>query len=132
MLKQKSKLKHDQLTAHFVAGRSDYASQLIKLHWGYLLTSKYGTQSTFPEGIDSNGGNKYLDPEDYLSHAHGWATGPTMALSQWAVGFQHESAGGFEWGWYPSSDLKVRNSLLLKLFLIEFKSNFGMKRGIYH
>jgi len=95
-----------EVMAHFTAGEGKRARDLIKLHWGYLLNAEFATNSTFVEGLNDDGTPNYMPP-NFLSQSHGWSTGPTAALSQWAVGLQPQSTQGKLWSWSPSSDLKM-------------------------
>ncbi|PRP78012.1 glycoside hydrolase family 78 protein [Planoprotostelium fungivorum] len=94
-----------EVMAHYSAGHGKYAQDLIKLHWGYLLTAGWSTRSTFVEGILEDGTPNY-SPFDFLSQSHGWSTGPTSALSQWALGLQVEKAGKM-WQWLPTGDVQT-------------------------
>jgi len=99
-----------EIQAHFAAGHGTFALDLIRLHWDYLLHAEWSTRSTFVEGLNDDGSPNYA-PANFLSQAHGWSSGPTAALSQWALGFQIETAGGKTWSWFPTGDLKtVRGS----------------------
>jgi hypothetical protein len=73
-----------EVMAHFVAGDDETALSLIRLQWGYMLSSPNGTGSTFWEGYLQDGSFDY-DPL-YMSLAHGWATGPTSALTNYVAG----------------------------------------------
>ena len=57
------------------------------------------TNSTFIEGYSTNGDLHYApysnDPR--ISHAHGWATGPTSTLTFFGAGLQVTSAAGKTW-----------------------------------
>jgi hypothetical protein len=73
-----------EVMAHFVAGDDATALNLIRLEWGYMLSSTKGTGSTFWEGYLQDGSFDYDPP--YMSLAHGWATGPTPALTNYVAG----------------------------------------------
>ena len=77
-----------EVMAHFVAGDDATALSLIRLEWGYMLSSPKGTGSTFWEGYLQDGSFDY-DPA-YMSLAHGWATGPTPALTNYVAGIGPE------------------------------------------
>jgi hypothetical protein len=62
---------------------------LIKRTWGYMLQSPNSTRSTFWEGFQANG--QFAFDGIYMSHAHGWATGPASALSFHLLGIQPSS-----------------------------------------
>jgi hypothetical protein len=77
-----------EVMAHFVAGDDATALSLIRLQWGYMLSSPNGTGSTFWEGYLQDGSFDYGGP--YMSLAHGWATGPTSALTNYVAGIGPE------------------------------------------
>src|ERR1700722_19187108 len=77
-----------EVMAHFVAGDDATALSLIRLQWGYMLSSPNGTGSTFWEGYLQDGSFDYDPP--YMSLAHGWATGPTSALTNYVAGIGPE------------------------------------------
>ena len=73
-----------ELQAHYIAGHPERAVKLMKLMWGdFMLEDSRMTNSTFIEGYSTNGDLHYApytnDPR--ISHAHGWSTGPTSALT---------------------------------------------------
>jgi hypothetical protein len=89
-----------ELQAHYLAGRPQYAIQLIKRMWAdFMLDDSRMTNSTLIEGCSTNGDVHYTpyanDPR--ISHAHGWATGPPSALTFCAAGLQITSAAGKTW-----------------------------------
>lgn len=56
----------------------------MRIMWGtFMLDDPRMTNSTFIEGYSSDGTLHYPPyPDDsYISYAHGWATGPTQALT---------------------------------------------------
>jgi hypothetical protein len=79
-----------EVMARFAAGDDDAALDLIRREWGYMLNSRLGTGSTFWEGYHPNGDPAdYYDggyPASYTSLAHGWATAPTAALTEFLLG----------------------------------------------
>ena len=77
-----------EVMAHFVAGDDATALSLIRLQWGYMLSSPNGTGSTFWEGYLQDGSFDYDPP--FMSLAHGWATGPTSALTNYVAGIGPE------------------------------------------
>jgi len=77
-----------EVMAHFVAGDDATALSLIRLQWGYMLSSPNGTASTFWEGYLQDGSFDYTPP--FMSLAHGWATGPTSALTNYVAGIGPE------------------------------------------
>lgn len=94
-----------ELQAHYLAGHPQYAVQLMKTMWAdFMLDDPRMTNSTFIEGYSTNGKLHYApytnDPR--ISHAHGWATGPTSTLTFHAAGLQITSAAGSTWAISPS------------------------------
>ncbi len=81
-----------EVVARFVAGDDQLALDLIRLEWGYMLNAAIGTGSTFWEGYLDDGTFGYGG--SYMSAAHGWSTGPTFALTEWALGVAPDSAAG--------------------------------------
>jgi hypothetical protein len=79
-----------EVMARFAAGDDHAALDLIRREWGYMLNSPLGTKSTFWEGYHPNGdpagyyGGTF--PASYTSLAHGWATAPTAALTEYLLG----------------------------------------------
>lgn len=88
-----------ELQAHATAGNSTALLDLCRLQWGFMLDDPRMTNSTFIEGYSTNGDLHYApytnDPR--VSHAHGWSTGPTSALSFYVAGINLVAAGGQEW-----------------------------------
>ena len=72
---------------------------LIKRTWGYMLHSPNSTRSTFWEGFQASG--QFAFDGIYMSHAHGWATGPASALSFHLLGIQPSS---------PLDDVSINNN----------------------
>jgi hypothetical protein len=89
-----------EVYARFAADDNAGALALIRREWGYMLTSPLGTHSTFWEGYHANGTLGYnasypgAPAGNYTSLAHGWATGPTGALTRYVLGITPDSAGG--------------------------------------
>ncbi|KAL4789082.1 Six-hairpin glycosidase-like protein [Aspergillus venezuelensis] len=98
-----------ELDGHFRAGRPDRALQLIKDLWGWYLNHENGTQSTTPEGFNLDGSweyrrqRGYTKGEVYLSHSHGWSSGPTSTLTELMLGFRVTKPAGEEWMLKPAS-----------------------------
>lgn len=93
-----------EIQAHYLAGQPSNAVKLMKFMWGdFMLDDPRMTNSTFIEGYSTNGDLHYApytnDPR--ISHAHGWATGPTSALTFYAAGLQVTSAAGKTWAIAP-------------------------------
>ncbi|KAL0948872.1 hypothetical protein HGRIS_008991 [Hohenbuehelia grisea] len=96
-----------EVQAHFVAGQGERAIDLLKKKWGYMLYTPLSVQSTLVEGYTRNGSLGYraqagynLD-HAYTSHAHGWATGPTPALTFFVAGITVTSPQGATWAVAP-------------------------------
>lgn len=75
-----------EVHAHFVAGDDVGALNLIRRQWGYMLTNPTSTNSTFWEGFLADGSFGYAGGGSYMSNAHGWASGPTAALTEYVLG----------------------------------------------
>ncbi|KAJ3959958.1 hypothetical protein N0V92_003399 [Colletotrichum tropicale] len=96
-----------ELEAHFAAGRPDRALRLIRDSWGWYLTHPNGTQSTVIEGYLTDGTfgyrktRGYTDDPSYVSHAHGWSSGPTSTLTEYLVGLRVTAPAGREWRLKP-------------------------------
>ena len=93
-----------ELQAHLLAGDASTALDLMRLQWGFMLDDPRMTNSTFIEGYQDNGELHYApytnDPR--VSHAHGWATGPTSTLTFYLGGLHLLSAGGRTWEIAPA------------------------------
>ncbi|KAG0645465.1 hypothetical protein D0Z07_8685 [Hyphodiscus hymeniophilus] len=96
-----------EVKGHFVSRQATRALSLIRLSWGWYLNNPFGTQSTCIEGYLSDGTFGYRADEgyqgdaSYTSHAHGWSTGPTSALTTYIVGIQLTGPGGITWTLAP-------------------------------
>ncbi|KAH7139398.1 Six-hairpin glycosidase-like protein [Dendryphion nanum] len=98
-----------ELQAHFLAENATAALDLMRLQWGFMLDDPRMTNSTFIEGYSTTGELHYAPylNDARISHAHGWATGPTSSLTFYVAGIQLLSAGGKTWKIAPSlGDLK--------------------------
>ncbi|OCB86064.1 Six-hairpin glycosidase [Sanghuangporus baumii] len=96
-----------ELQAHFVSGNDDRAMDLLRREWGYMLYTNLSVQSTLLEGYTANGSLGYrsyrgynYDPA-YTSHAHGWSSGPTSALTFYVLGLQIMTPQGQDWTLEP-------------------------------
>lgn len=81
----------------------------MRLQWGFMLDDPRMTNSTFIEGYSTTGELHYAPylNDARISHAHGWASGPTSSLTFYVAGIQLLSAGGRTWRVAPSlGDLK--------------------------
>jgi hypothetical protein len=98
-----------ELQAHFLASNTSAALALMRLQWGFMLDDPRMTNSTFIEGYSTSGELHYAPYKNdaRISHAHGWATGPTSSLTFYVAGIQLLSAGGKTWRVAPDlGDLK--------------------------
>ncbi|KAK3074416.1 hypothetical protein LTR53_003147 [Teratosphaeriaceae sp. CCFEE 6253] len=80
-----------ELQAHYLAGHPEYANALMEYMWGdFMLDDPRMTNSTFNEGYDVSGALHYPAYADdaRISHAHGWSTGPLLALTNYAAGLR--------------------------------------------
>jgi Bacterial alpha-L-rhamnosidase 6 hairpin glycosidase domain len=68
-----------EVQAHFAAADDQIGLELIRREWGYMINNPLSTHSSFWEGYLNDGSFDYSGT--YMSHAHGWATGPTSALT---------------------------------------------------
>lgn len=78
-----------ELQAHFLAGQPQHAIDLISFMWAdFMLDDPRMTNSTFNEGYSTDGSLHYPAYEDdaRISHAHGWSTGPIIALTNFVAG----------------------------------------------
>ncbi|KAH6261270.1 hypothetical protein HBI40_116780 [Parastagonospora nodorum] len=98
-----------ELQAHFLAQNASAALELMRRQWGFMLDDPRMTNSTFIEGYSTSGELHYAPylNDARISHAHGWATGPTSSLTSYVAGVQLLRAGGREWRIAPVlGDLK--------------------------
>ncbi|KAK3703778.1 hypothetical protein LTR37_014224 [Vermiconidia calcicola] len=93
-----------ELQTHFLAGNASAALELVRLQWGFMLDDPRMTNSTFIEGYAADGELHYApytnDPR--VSHAHGWATGPTGTLVFEFGGIHLLTAAGRTWEIAPA------------------------------
>ena len=93
-----------ELYTHFLAKDAGAALDLMKLQWGFMMDDPRMTNSTFIEGYAANGELHYApysnDPR--ISHAHGWATGPTATLTFYIGGIHLLSGAGQTWEISPA------------------------------
>ncbi|KAI0752009.1 hypothetical protein C8Q74DRAFT_347805 [Fomes fomentarius] len=94
---------HQWSRAHFEAGNDDIAMDLLRREWGYMLYTNLSLQSTLLEGFTANGSPSYRSYRgynydlSYTSHAHGWSSGPTSALTYYVLGLIVTSPQGQTW-----------------------------------
>lgn len=124
-----------ELQAHYLAGRPQYAVQLMKTMWAdFMLDDPRMTNSTFIEGYSTNGDLHYApytnDPR--ISHAHGWATGPTSTLTFHAAGLQITGAAGSSWSISPNLGglIEVEAGYQTTLGSFSVKVNSGKNGGM--
>jgi hypothetical protein len=92
-----------EVNAHFAAGgqAADQAGvDLIRREWGYMLNSPSGTGSTFWESYRASD-SSCVFCSSYVSLAHGWATGPTPALTFSVLGVAPDAPGGRAFHFVP-------------------------------
>jgi hypothetical protein len=83
-----------ELTAHLMANNDTDALALMRREWGFMLNSPSGTNSTFWESFNYDGTPYYNS--SYMSAAHGWATGPTNALTFFVLGLNPGDATHYD------------------------------------
>lgn len=92
-----------EVKGHLAAHQATLALDLVRRAWGWNLNNPNGTASTFLEGYLTDGSfgyratTGYGGDYSYTSHAHGWSTGPTDALTSYIVGLRLTSPGGSTW-----------------------------------
>lgn len=96
-----------EIQGHFTVGNTNRALELIRRSWGWYLTSPNGTGSTVIEGYLTNGSFAYRNYDGYdydascVSHAHGWSSGPTSALTNYVLGLSVTGRAGSSWRLVP-------------------------------
>ncbi|KKY39721.1 putative bacterial alpha-l-rhamnosidase domain protein [Diaporthe ampelina] len=96
-----------EVQAHLAAGETTRALDLVRTSWGWYLGNGAGTQSTVVEGYLVNGtfgyrwSRGYGNDFSYVSHAHGWSSGPTSALTEFVLGLSVTARVGSEWLFAP-------------------------------
>lgn len=96
-----------EIQGHFVVGQANRALDLIRRSWGWYLNNANGTGSTVIEGYLTNGSFAYRNyrgydyDASYVSHAHGWSSGPTSALTNYILGLEITGRLGSEWRLAP-------------------------------
>ncbi|KAL2809054.1 pectin lyase fold/virulence factor [Aspergillus granulosus] len=126
-----------ELEGHFASGHPEFAVELIRRLWGWYITHPNGTQSTVPEGflVDGSwtyrGDRGYRNDPRYMSHAHGWSSGPTSTLTEYAVGLRITEPRGKVWSLKPGSfELQglERAQAGFSTTLGKFKASYEVKR----
>ena len=119
-----------ELQAHLQAGDSTRALDLMRREWGYMLNSPLGTGSTFWEGYLANGQFGYGGA--YMSAAHGWATGPTSALTFYVLGIRPQSvSGGYTIKPQPGDLATAQGSLKTPLGDIKLSWRHDVSHGTF-
>jgi len=96
-----------EIQAHFSIYQTSRALDLIRRSWGWYLNNPNGTQSTVIEGYLQNGTFGYRSSRGYdydtayVSHSHGWSSGPTSALTEYVLGLSITSPVGSTWKLAP-------------------------------
>lgn len=92
-----------EIQSHFVVQKPECALGLIRRSWGWYINYPNGTESTVIAKYLSNGTFGYRSSRgynydtSYVSHAHGWSSGPTCALAEYMVGLSVTSPRGLTW-----------------------------------
>jgi Bacterial alpha-L-rhamnosidase 6 hairpin glycosidase domain len=102
-----------EVLGRFAAGDDAGAMELMRLEWGYMLASPAGSGSTFWEGYLQDGSFDYGGP--VMSLAHGWATGPTTALTQYAAGVGPDLSASVPFHFIPHMGTLVHASATVSL-----------------
>lgn len=96
-----------EIQGHLTVGQTDRALELIRRSWGWYLNNANGTESTVVEGYLTNGSFGYRNyrgydyDSAYVSHAHGWSSGPTSALTNFVLGLSITGRLGSTWRLAP-------------------------------
>ncbi|MGI8332410.1 hypothetical protein ACRYCC_20765 [Actinomadura scrupuli] len=123
-----------EVSAHFAAGGrpADQAGvDIIRRQWGYMLNDPAGTKSTFWESYRA--AESCVFCSTYVSLAHGWATGPTSALTFYVLGLNPTGTGGRTFDFVPhTADLTfARGRITTTLGQVEASWRVDQKRGGY-
>jgi len=96
-----------EVAARFAAGDDQEALDLIRTEWGFMLRDPDGTRSTLLEGylddgsLGYRGDQGYEHDPSYVSHAHGWSSGPTSSLTFAVLGLTTTDIAGRAWSFAP-------------------------------
>lgn len=96
-----------EIQGHLAIGQTQRALDLIRRSWGWYLNNANGTGSTVIEGYLTNGSFGYRNyrgyayDSSYVSHAHGWSSGPTSALTEYVLGLRITGRVGSTWTLEP-------------------------------
>jgi len=89
-----------QLMAMSQASRDVDALNLMRRQWGFMYNHPTRGTKTFWEGFGADGGSGGYAPW-FVSYAHGWATGPTSALTFYTLGISPVTAKGQQYSVIP-------------------------------
>jgi hypothetical protein len=114
-----------EVQAHFAANDDTTGLALIRRQWGYMLNAATGTGSTFWEGFLKDGTGDYHG--SYMSYAHGWATGPTSALTFYVLGLEpaEQAANAYTFAPHPGDLHHVEGALPLPGGLVSASWNLS-------
>ncbi|KAF2621344.1 glycoside hydrolase family 78 protein [Macroventuria anomochaeta] len=125
-----------ELEGHFKIGHPERSLALIRSAWGWYVNNPNGTQSTVPEGYLADGswgyrGDRgYRNDPSYVSHAHGWSSGPTSTLTEYLVGLRVTEPQGRRWELKPSTFEEVeRAEAGFTTALGKFSAKFSGENG---
>lgn len=96
-----------EIQGHFAIRQTARALDLLRRSWGWYLSNPNGTQSTVIEGYFEDGSfgfrsdRGYAGDASYVSHSHGWSTGPTAALTNYVLGLSITTPLGVTWTLAP-------------------------------
>lgn len=96
-----------EIQAYLSIRQTSRALDLIRRSWGWYLNHPNGTGSTVIEGYLANATFAYRSSRgykydaSYVSHAHGWSSGPTSALTNYILGLRVTSPAGATWRLAP-------------------------------
>lgn len=96
-----------EIQGHLTVGNTQRALDLIHTCWGWYLNNPNGTESTVIEGYLTNGSFAYRNyrgyyyEASYVSHSHGWSSGPTSALTNYVLGLEITGPVGSTWRFAP-------------------------------
>ena len=96
-----------ELLGRFTVRDTARAFDLLRTTWGWIINNPNSTQSTLLEGYLVNGNFSYRYTRgydydaSYTSHAHGWSSGPTSALTNYVVGLDVVEPLGHSWTLAP-------------------------------
>ncbi|KAL7266431.1 hypothetical protein RUND412_011024 [Rhizina undulata] len=99
-----------ELQAHFSANQSQRGLDLIRTQWNYMLTAPWSVGSSLVEGYWHDGSLFYPFggyTSSYISHAHPWASSPTIAATFYILGLQVQSADHKKWSFTPTVDVDL-------------------------